>query len=308
LLPHAGVHGARLDRARAANYHSRSAVENRKYRAKLVARAAAWARWLSARFGTQAVGGALLPLTKPEPEVQSRRQRSDLSDGDEDSELAALLEQLDDRDSIPQARPIASRSSLLPVGVQLPQHPGYKLVDSSRSWGTSTTIHALTAAFDEIVGAEPAAPRVEVHDLSLRFGGRMRGHKSHQTGRDVDITYYQRGSRGTCSGRRVRPDELDALREWRLLRHWLERGDAQFIFVDYALQLPLYDAAKASGATERELGEWFQYPRGPKVRAGIIRHAPNHANHLHVRFNSRTPKLSRADVRDDYSEIDLLEE
>jgi hypothetical protein len=105
-----------------------------------------------------------------------------------------------------------------------------------------------------------------------------------KTYRDVDITYYQRRGRGICAGRRVRAVELDALREWRLIRHWLERGQAEFIFIDYALQRPLYEAAKASGATERQLAEWFQYPRGPEVRAGIIRHVPNHANHVHVRF------------------------
>ena len=146
--------------------------------------------------------------------------------------------------------------------------------------------------FDEIVATDPAAPRVEVHDLSLRLGGRMHGHKSHQTGRDVDITYYQRGNRGTCVGRRVSPGELDALREWRLLRHWLERGQAEFIFVDYALQRPLYEVAKASGATEHQLAEWFQYPRGPEVRAGIIRHVPNHANHVHVRFRCSSRDVS----------------
>ncbi|HMJ13227.1 MAG TPA: hypothetical protein VK524_17525, partial [Polyangiaceae bacterium] len=26
------------------------------------------------------------------------------------------------------------------------------------------------------------------------------------------------------------------------------------------------------------------YPRGPAFPAGVIRHVPNHANHVHVRF------------------------
>ena len=37
---------------RAANYHSRSPAENGKYRRKLIEKAAAWARWLAARFPT----------------------------------------------------------------------------------------------------------------------------------------------------------------------------------------------------------------------------------------------------------------
>jgi murein endopeptidase len=196
--------------------------------------------------------------------------------------------------------------------MQLPRHRGYRLIDSSRAWGTSGTIGSLVEAFDDLIAIDPASPRVEVHDLSLRSGGPMRGHKSHQTGRDVDITYYQRPSRGVCLGRRIGPDELDSPREWRLLRHWLERGQAEFIFIDYGLQQPLYEAAKASGATERQLAEWFQYPRDASVRAGIIRHVPNHANHVHVRFRSDSSNRPRAETLfDDASErslLDILEE
>jgi len=119
----------------------------------------------------------------------------------------------------------------------------------------------------------------------------MAGHKSHQSGRDVDITYYQHDCQSVCPARRVAPSELDAVRQWRILRQWLQRGQAEFIFVDYTLQRPLYEAAKARGASVRQLAHWFQYPRGPSVPAGIIRHAPNHANHVHVRF--RCPAADR---------------
>jgi murein endopeptidase len=142
----------------------------------------------------------------------------------------------------------------------------------------------LIDAFDHVVAADPAAPRVRVHDLSLRHGGPMPGHKSHQSGRDVDMAYYQLGCRDVCRGRRVAPSELDAPRQWRLLQEWLRRGQAEFIFVDYPLQRPLYEQAKSEGATLHQLAQWFQYPRGPVFPAGIVRHVPNHANHVHVRF------------------------
>jgi murein endopeptidase len=150
--------------------------------------------------------------------------------------------------------------------------------------GAADTIRRLTSAFDEVVRTDPFAPRVRVHDLSLQNGGPMPGHKSHQWGRDVDITYYQHGCPEVCGGRHVAPSELDAPRQWRLLRQWLERNQAEFIFIDYALQRPLYKAASANGASARELAQWFQYPRGPKFPAGIVRHVPNHANHVHMRF------------------------
>jgi hypothetical protein len=168
--------------------------------------------------------------------------------------------------------------------VQVPPHPGYEVRDPSRGWGTPSTVDRLVRAFDNVINEDPSVPRVRLHDLSLRSGGPMTDHVSHQTGRDVDLTYYQHGCPGPCSGRVVSATELDAGRQWHLLRQWLERREAQFVFVDYSLQPPLYKAAQTAGATEQQLADWFQYPRGREVRAGIIRHAPGHANHLHVRF------------------------
>lgn len=284
---------------RVANYHSRQPNENEKYRRRLVAKAATWGRWLAQRFATYAVDGATAEgggrqgkgkaVRRHGANIVAARKERD-SDASDITSLEDLLEEFDDGGAHGAELGLPSRSTgvahagTLLNGVQLPRHRAYRLVDPSRAWGTSKTIDALVEAFDELAAADPAAPRVEVHDLSLAHGGRMHGHKSHQNGRDVDITYYQRTTRGVCAGRRVRPDELDARREWHLLRHWLERGQAEFIFVDYSLQRPLYEAAKASGATEHELAEWFQYPRSAEIRAGVIRHVPNHANHAHVRF------------------------
>jgi hypothetical protein len=54
---------------RVANYHSRSPVENDRYRAKVIRAAAAWARWLSEHVaGVEVHEGHALPA-----EVESRR-------------------------------------------------------------------------------------------------------------------------------------------------------------------------------------------------------------------------------------------
>lgn len=207
---------------------------------------------------------------------------------EEDSrEIAALLGMLVDVEQRHLGRS-SSRGSAhagtLEGGVQLPDHAAYVVRDRTRAWGAPHAVELLVEAFDQVLAADPGAPRVRVHDLSLRDGGPMDGHQSHQTGRDVDITYYRRTCSGPCAGRTVAPEELDAARQWLLLRHWLQRGSAEFIFIDYSLQAPLYEAARASGSTPMQLAQWFQYPRGPEYRTGIVRHVPNHANHVHVRF------------------------
>ena len=61
-------------------------------------------------------------------------------------------------------------------------------------------------------------------------------------------------------------------------------GGAQMIFLDFNLQGLLYNWALANGESEDHLAWLFQYPHGRGASAGIVRHEPNHADHMHVRF------------------------
>jgi LysM repeat protein len=167
---------------------------------------------------------------------------------------------------------------------QLPTNAGYVLRNPERSWGTRETVRAITQAFTALRAKDPTAPKVRVHDLSLRTGGPIDDHQSHQSGRDVDITYYQKQIDGACPLRPVAPSQLDVERQWALLSHWLQRGQLEAVFIDYDLQAKLYKQARAQGASAEELMHWFQYPRGRTASLGIMRHAPRHADHMHVRF------------------------
>lgn len=169
--------------------------------------------------------------------------------------------------------------------VRLRRHPAYVIRDGDRAWATQETAQWIVEAFDALRAAHPRAPKVRVHDISLREGGYMSGHRSHQTGRDVDLSYYQRSCRGiACPMWRMPPEQLDVERQWALLEHWLRRSQVEAIFIDYRLQARLYRHAREQGATRQELHRWFQYPRGRTHPLGIIRHYPQHDDHLHVRF------------------------
>ena len=170
---------------------------------------------------------------------------------------------------------------------QLGDHPAYVLRNPARSWATVLTIRRLRRGFDVVHRRHPDAPRVRVHDLSLPGGGAIDDHRSHQSGRDVDVTYYRRtgcSRRSGCPLERIDPAQLDVRRQWTLFRAWLTRGDAEAIYVDYGLQRALYREARRRGATRAQLRRWFQHPRGRRSREGIIRHFPNHRDHFHVRF------------------------
>lgn len=167
----------------------------------------------------------------------------------------------------------------------LPGHPLYKVRDRERAFGTDETVRNLRSAFDHLHSKDPRAPRVEVHDLSVKDGGRIEDHASHQSGRDADIAYMaRRCGKRVCDFRNIGPGQLDAARQWDLLSYWLVREQVEAIFVDYALQAPLYREAKRRGATPDQLSLWFQYPRGPSHPGGTVRHQAKHRDHLHVRF------------------------
>lgn len=169
--------------------------------------------------------------------------------------------------------------------VRLRPHPAFVIRDLKRSYGTEETVDWLHQAFDAVLEAHGANPKIRVHDLSHPSGGFMRGHASHQSGRDVDLSLYRtRCANRVCPFTPVSPAELDAERQWTLLRHMLERGRVEAIFLDYSLQKPLYEEAKRRGATDAELRRWFQYPRGASNPHGLIRHYRNHRDHAHIRF------------------------
>lgn len=168
---------------------------------------------------------------------------------------------------------------------RLPPGPGYRIRTPERAWGTDETVRGVIHAFAHARRRHPRAPKLAVHDLSLRKGGPIDEHRSHQSGRDVDIAYPQkRCDDGLCQFGRLLPQQLDAELTWTLLHYWLERNLLEAVFIDYRLQVPLYRVARARGATREQLLRWFQYPRGRGEPLGVIRHFPKHDDHMHVRF------------------------
>ena len=171
-------------------------------------------------------------------------------------------------------------------GVRLPRHRGYVIRNRELAYGTLETVRWITEAFDAVRQAHPRAPRARVHDISDRNGGFLSGHRSHQSGRDADISLFlRRGCRPAgCPFRRSQPSDIHAAQQWTLLKSWLENDRVEAIFLDYSLQRPLYEEARRQGATREQLHRWFQYPRGRGFPLGVVRHYRKHDDHLHVRF------------------------
>ncbi|MFG1625568.1 penicillin-insensitive murein endopeptidase [Kribbella sp. NPDC049227] len=70
----------------------------------------------------------------------------------------------------------------------LPQSgPGFYCKSTGRQFGRRETLRAVTAVAAEWQRRHPSGPRIGITDISLRGGGPMSPHKSHQRGTDVDI-------------------------------------------------------------------------------------------------------------------------
>lgn len=123
-----------------------------------------------------------------------------------------------------------------------------------RLYGTERTIRAIVSVLEAHRAANPGAPRVLVGDISLRGGGSIQEHRSHQNGLDVDV-YYPRLDRALRAP--VSVDQVDRALAQDLVDRFVAAG-AQMIFVGYH-----------TGLT------------GP---SGVVIPYPNHENHLHVRF------------------------
>ena len=154
-----------------------------------------------------------------------------------------------------------------------------------RAYGEPHVVEYLRHAISEVRALYPDVPTLAIGDLSAEHGGELAGHRSHRSGRDVDVGFYFHHA---STGFENADDDLDLEATWALLAAFARTADrkdgVEIIFLDYAVQRRLYDYARSRGTPDDELAFLFQYPAGKDVMTGLVRHWPNHANHFHVRF------------------------
>jgi penicillin-insensitive murein DD-endopeptidase len=188
-------------------------------------------------------------------------------------------------------------AGVLMDGVELPKHgKGYKWYNSKGNhFGTPQLVKMIEEVAKNTSIANGQAPLL-VGDLSAEHGGKIRGHNSHRSGRDVDLLYYFTTPAGAPISApgfvKVGPDGLaavsfgdrpfvrfDVVRSWRLIKSLLQSKQAHvlWIFVSKPVE-----------------GLLIQYARSLDEDPALLWHAENvlhqpgdsmpHDDHFHVRI------------------------
>jgi len=163
----------------------------------------------------------------------------------------------------------------------------------TRNYGTRGLVGAIERAAAEVDRQAPNGKRLLVGDLSARYGGKISGHASHRSGRDVDLLYYATTLGGvpvTSPGfihfdtdglARTQTGEylqLDVRRQWLLIRAFLTdpEVDVLWIFTSRDVEAFVTEYARSIGESTELLARAIRVMHQPRDSA-------NHDDHLHIR-------------------------
>jgi len=147
--------------------------------------------------------------------------------------------------------------------------PGFRWLNpAGHHYGVPRLVNAVAMAAAEVERERPGGAPLVVGDLSKRFGGQIAGHRSHRTGRDVDLLFYAESPAGEPVASPgffkfgpdglafVPPDRagpkfvrLDVAREWLLVKALLTLPEAnvQWMFISTPLEALITEYARARG-------------------------------------------------------------
>jgi LysM repeat protein len=171
-------------------------------------------------------------------------------------------------------------------GVEIPPSEDYELGHPNSAWGTTFAVSCVVRAMSAFRRRSGYGGRIKIGTMSRQRGGEVGGHKSHQSGRDLDIRLPVKED--VPQKIRPLPYRVDWLATWYLIDAFEASGDAAVIFFDYKLQRRIAKAALEAGVAQSRLDEVLQWPIGSKSSRGFVRHEPGHEEHIHVRLSCGT--------------------
>ncbi|MBU1240321.1 penicillin-insensitive murein endopeptidase [Myxococcota bacterium] len=165
-----------------------------------------------------------------------------------------------------------------------------RTISRGHFYGTRELIDLIRRSARRVWKAYPKS-RLTVGDLSGRRGGRINGHRSHQSGRDVDIGFYLVDRRNKYKVARnwfvgIDPRAIgkganshlmfDLERNWELVEALItDKSRVELILIAGYLKNLLINYAEAV----------LRPPRVIKRAKAILKHYPHHDDHYHIRIS-----------------------
>lgn len=178
-------------------------------------------------------------------------------------------------------RPTGGR---LEHGTHLGEGTGYRLRFPRNAYTTPSVARTLKRCTARMKKRFAGTADILIGDISRPTGGRFPPHVSHQSGRDVDIGYYIDGNVQNKTMYRLKAHEVDYEKTWELMLCLLAEDEVVRVFMDASMQRKMVDylqrTKRLDDARIDRLFETF----GEIDDKALIRHAPKHDTHIHVRF------------------------
>jgi penicillin-insensitive murein endopeptidase len=239
---------------------------------------------LASSFTVSAPSTALPPPRIADPEI------TNVSLLDDEAFAAAMADDLDLVGSMSIGA--ANRGSLF-NGVPMPESERWKVEHPEFAFGTQETIDGVTHAINAVNDLFPDTPKLHIGHIARARGGWLSPHRSHQSGRDVDIGFYYRGQSAWYL--KATAENFDVQRNWALLSALLKTSPIEYVFIDRSLQEALRAEAVAVGESPLLIRDAFDGI--PGKTQPLVRHRWGHDEHMHVRFHSAVAVENAARAR-----------
>jgi len=168
-------------------------------------------------------------------------------------------------------------------GIPLPQTELFDIWKPELAYGSTHAVGVVVTAIGDFRRNTGWDGTLTIGSMSKAHGGHFPPHKSHQSGRDLDV----RLPRLDRSGAHPNHAQTDWHATWALISAFIDTGDVEVIFLSRRLHGMLRAAAKDMGATPAELG-----------RIGrVISHSKGHNAHLHIRIRCGPDETDCRSVR-----------
>jgi len=155
--------------------------------------------------------------------------------------------------------------------VQLPASDHYTIRFDRVAWGSSLAVRNIQRALAGFRRDSGYAGPLLIGGMSRKTGRRLRPHRSHQSGRDIDVRLP---AMSFATGYRLQANEIDWHATWMLVEAFVRTDAVQVIFLERKLFARLRSAAMRMGADDARIQQVMKR----------VRHSKGHTGHIHVRF------------------------